>query len=64
MSFGQKPLLLRIGLSKLTAANAPIWVEVGGVGVRINGFYGRSFGEGGCHVKSIGGGSSTEAGVV
>ena len=54
---------MRVGLSKLTAANAPIWVELGGVGVRSGGFYGRSFGEGSGHDKSIGGGSRTETGI-
>lgn len=54
---------MRIGLSKLTAANAPIWVEVSGVGVRIGGFHGRSFGESGGHDKSIGGGSRIETGI-
>ena len=38
-------------------------MEVGGVGVRISRFYGRSFGEGGGHDKSIGGGSRIESGV-
>ena len=54
---------MRAGLSKLTAANAPIWVEVGAVGVRPGGLYGRRLGESGGHGKSIGGGSRTESGI-
>ena len=54
---------MRVDLSKLTAANAPIRVEVGGVGVWTGGFDGRSLGEVGGHDESIGGGCRTEAGI-
>ena len=54
---------MRVGLSKLTAADAPIWVKVGGVGVGTGGFYGRSLGKGGGHDKSIGGGSWADVGI-
>lgn len=54
---------MRIGISKLTAADAPIWVKIGGVGVRTGGCDGRSLGEGGGHGESIRGGSRTETGI-